>query len=134
MEQAVLFQMSFPGMPCVFYGDEKGLEGASENEYRRPMDFGRADGLEEAYRRMIALRKEHPALRHGDFQTVLAQGALFLCRRSAAEESLLLCWNAGGEALPVPGLPKDALPLLQKGWKGGLLEGRGYVVFQTAKP
>ena len=134
MEQAVLFQMSFPGMPCVFYGDEKGLEGASENEYRRPMDFGRTNGLEEAYRRMIALRKEHPALRHGDFQTVLAQGALFLCRRSAAEESLLLCWNAGGEALPVPGLPKDALPLLQKGWKGGLLEGRGYVVFQTAKP
>ena len=134
MEQAVLFQMAFPGMPCVFYGDETGLEGASENEYRRPMDFGRADGLEEAYRRMIALRKEHPALRHGDFQTVLAQGALFLCRRSAAEESLLLCWNAGGEALPVPGLPKDALPLLQKGWKGGLLEGRGYVVFQTAKP
>ena len=51
MEQAVLFQMAFPGMPCVFYGDEKGLEGASENEYRRPMDFGRADGLEEAYRR-----------------------------------------------------------------------------------
>lgn len=134
MEQAVLFQMAFPGMPCVFYGDEKGLEGASENEYRRPMDFGRPNGLEEAYRRMIALRKEHPALRHGDFQTVLAQGTLFLCRRSAAEESLLLCWNAGGEALPVPGLPKDALPLLQKGWKGGLLEGRGYAVFQTAKP
>lgn len=133
MEQAVLFQMSFPGMPCVFYGDEKGLEGASENEYRRPMDFGRPNGLEEAYRRMIALRKEHPALRHGDFQTVLAQGALFLCRRSAAEESLLLCWNAGGEALPVPGLPKDALPLLQKGWKGGLLEGRGYAVFQIEK-
>ena len=134
MEQAVLFQMSFPGMPCVFYGDEKGLEGASENEYRRPMDFGRADGLEEAYRRMIALRKEHPALRHGDFQTVLAQGRLFVCRRDAPEESLILCWNAGGEALSVPGLPKDALPLLQKGWKGGLLEGRGYVVFQTAKP
>ena len=122
------------GYPCVFYGDEKGLEGASENEYRRPMDFGRADGLEEAYRRMIALRKEHPALRHGDFQALLARERLFVCRRSAAEESLLLCWNAGGEALPVPGLPKDALPLLQKGWKGGLLEGRGYVVFQTAKP
>lgn len=133
MEQAVLFQMAFPGMPCVFYGDEKGLEGASENEYRRPMDFGRADGLEEAYRRMIALRKEHPALRHGDFQTLLARERLFVCRRSAAEESLLLCWNAGGEALPVPGLPKDALPLLQKGWKGGLLEGRGYAVFQVEK-
>ena len=98
------------------------------------MAFDRSDALEDVYRRMIALRKEHPALRHGDFQTVLAQGALFLCRRIAAEESLLLCWNAGGEALPVPGLPKDALPLLQKGWKGGLLEGRGYVVFQTAKP
>ena len=74
--------MDLPGMACVFYGDEKGLEGTLENEYRRPMAFDRSDALEDVYRRMIALRKEHPALRHGDFQTVLAQGALFLCRRS----------------------------------------------------
>lgn len=123
MEQAVLFQMAFPGMPCVFYGDEKGLEGTLENEYRRPMAFDRSDALEDVYRRMIALRKEHPALRHGDFQTLLARERLFVCRRSAPEESLLLCWNAGEKASPVPGLSEEAVPLLQKGWNGGLLEG-----------
>ena len=133
MEQAVLFQMAFPGMPCVFYGDEKGLEGTSENEYRRPMAFDRSDALEAVYRRMIALRKEHPALRHGDFQTLLARERLFVCRRSAPEESLLLCWNAGENASPVPSLSEEAVPLLQKGWNGGLLEGRGYAVFQTER-
>ena len=134
MEQAVLFQMAFPGMPCVFYGDEKGLEGTSENEYRRPMEFDRPDELEAVYRRVIALRKEHPALRHGDFRTVLARERLFVCRRDAAEERLTLCWNTGDEAAAVPGFSKENVPLLQKGWNGGLLEGRGYVVFQTAKP
>lgn len=133
MEQAVLFQMAFPGMPCVFYGDEKGLEGTLENEYRRPMAFDRSDALEDVYRRMIALRKEHPALRHGDFQTLLARERLFVCRRSAPEENLLLCWNAGEKVSPVPGLSEEAVPLLQKGWNGGLLEGRGYAVFQTER-
>ena len=134
MEQAVLFQMAFPGMPCVFYGDEKGLEGTSENEYRRPMEFDRPDELEAVYRRMIALRKEHPALRHGDFRTVLARERLFVCRRDAAEERLTLCWNAGDEAAAVPGFSKENVPLLQKGWNGGLLEGRGYAVFRTEGP
>ena len=61
MELAVLLQMTFPGMPCVFYGDEKGLCGESEPEYRRPMAWDASSPLEEVYRRMIALRKTHPA-------------------------------------------------------------------------
>ena len=37
MKLAVLFQMTFVGMPCVFYGDEKGMTGVLEEEYRQPM-------------------------------------------------------------------------------------------------
>lgn len=38
---AVLFQMCFPGMPSVFYGDELGVAGILEDEYRQPMPWGK---------------------------------------------------------------------------------------------
>ena len=56
----MLLQMTFPGMPCVFYGDEKGLCGLSESEYRQAMAWGNAHPLEDIYRRLISLRKAHP--------------------------------------------------------------------------
>ena len=39
-------KMTFPGMPCVFYGDEKGLCGVSEREYRQAMAWGKTHPLE----------------------------------------------------------------------------------------
>lgn len=126
MEQAILFQMAFPGMPCVFYGDEKGFEGKEEDEYRRPMDFQRQDPLEDVYRAAIALRREHSALRRGSFETLLAKGRLFGCRRADETESLRLFWNAGPEPAPVRA---EGKPLMQKGWKDGALEGWGYAVW-----
>ena len=40
---AVIFQMTFPGMPSVFYGDEVGLTGILEEEYRQPMPWDTLD-------------------------------------------------------------------------------------------
>ena len=55
MKLAVLFQMTFVGMPCVFYGDEKGMTGVLEEEYRRPMPWENAGGaLDTFYRQRFA--------------------------------------------------------------------------------
>ena len=74
MELAVLFQMTFIGMPCVFYGDEKGMRGLTEPEYRMPMPWDTASPLTDIYKRLIALRKKHPALTRGSFETVDGNG------------------------------------------------------------
>ena len=67
MELAVLFQMTFVGMPSIFYGDEKGLLGQCEPEYRRPMEFDADSPLEDVYRKLIAVRKEHESLCDGEY-------------------------------------------------------------------
>lgn len=41
-ELAVLFLMTFPGMPSVFYGDELGVTGLCEDDYRQAMPWERA--------------------------------------------------------------------------------------------
>ena len=112
MELAVLLQMTFPGMPCVFYGDEKGLCGESEPEYRRPMEWDASSPLEEVYRRMIALRKTHPALRYGSFHTELACGGVYRYSRVWNSTKITVAMNLGAE--PVKAEKRETL-LLKKG-------------------
>lgn len=59
---AVLFMFCFPGTPCVFYGDELGVTGVTEAEYRRAMPWEReSETLRAFYSEAAALRREAPA-------------------------------------------------------------------------
>ena len=64
-----LLQMTLPGVPCIYYGDERGLEGFRDpyNRGTFPWDGGRAD-CATVYRNAIAVRKTLPVLVDGDFE------------------------------------------------------------------
>lgn len=127
MELAVLLQMTFPGMPCVFYGDEKGLCGESEPEYRRPMAWDASSPLEEVYRRMIALRKTHPALRDGSFHTELACGGVYRYSRVWNGTKITVAMNLGAE--PVKTQKRGTL-LLKKGENRDIIGAWEYEVWE----
>lgn len=127
MELAVLLQMTFPGMPCVFYGDEKGLRGESEPEYRRPMAWDASSPLEEVYRRMIALRKTHPALRYGSFHTELACGGVYRYSRVWNGTKITVAMNLGAE--PVKAEKRGTL-LLKKGENRDIIGAWEYEVWE----
>jgi len=82
--QAVAFQMTMPGAPAVYYGDEVGLEGENDPDCRRCMVWepDRQDWeIYGWYKRLIDLRKKYPALRWGDFSSnVCAHGVYGFCR------------------------------------------------------
>lgn len=128
MELAILFQMTFIGMPCVFYGDEKGMTGMSEKEYRMPMLWDVSSPLSEIYQRLIALRREHRALTHGDFETVEADGMLLRYARVWQDERIEIAVNPG--KVPVSCRVSGAL-LLKKGYTCDLLLPGGYVVIRS---
>ena len=62
-------QMTTPGVPMVFAGDELGLEGDWGEDARRTMPWSRQDTWDtttfEGYRALIALRGSSAALAHG---------------------------------------------------------------------
>lgn len=127
MELAVLLQMTFPGMPCVFYGDEKGLCGESEPEYRRPMAWDASSPLEEVYRRMIALRKTHPALRYGSFHTELACGGVYRYSRVWNGTKITVAMNLGAEPVKAE---KRGMLLLKKGENRDIIGAWEYEVWE----
>lgn len=70
----------------------------------------------QAWRRMLAWRKSHPALIEGDLEPLDAAEPLIAFRRSTAEERLLVVLNLGGEAAPAPAeLIADSRPLAGHG-------------------
>lgn len=121
---AVLFQMTFPGAPCLYYGDEIGLEGAHDPDCRRafPWDTVRWDrDLRDWFRRAIALRHTHLALRRGSFRSLYADATAYAFARWLGEpesdpsQVLLVALNVGEAqariTLPVRGLVPDGLVL-----------------------
>ena len=76
---ATLFQMTYPGAPCIYYGDEIGMDQGQSNypeaaRYSFNWDASTWDNaLRADIRRYIELRRTYPALRTGEFIPLLAQ-------------------------------------------------------------
>lgn len=74
----VLWQMTFPGVPCVYYGDEAGLEGYREPLNRRTFPWGREEvALQDWYKKVIGLRNAYPVLRSGAWQPLAPHADVF---------------------------------------------------------
>ena len=75
---ATLFQMTYPGAPSIYYGDEIGMAGGHDPANRGAFPWHQTDSwnteLLHEFQRLIALRRERPSLRRGSFQFLWATG------------------------------------------------------------
>ncbi|WP_425059569.1 hypothetical protein SCACP_01600 [Sporomusa carbonis] len=78
LKLVVLWQMTFPGAPCIYYGDEVGVEGYSDPLNRRPYPWGREDrDLLAWYKKLTGLRRQYPVLRTGEWLPLIAAGDVY---------------------------------------------------------
>ena len=101
--QAVLFQMTYPGVPCIYYGDEIGLEGGRDPDNRRAFNWNEAQWDRTTfafYKRILQLRRTHPVLRRGDYQTLLTENAtgLFAFARTLGKEHVVIAFNRSDQS------------------------------------
>lgn len=122
---ATLFQMTYPGAPCIYYGDEIGLEGGRDPDNRRsmPWDEGRWNQeLRAFFRRAIALRRAHPSLRRGSYLPLHAANGVYAFARQHEEETLVVALNAARQSRAVELATGELLPegaVLESVWEGG---------------
>jgi alpha-glucosidase len=97
-------QMTMPGVPMVFAGDELGLEGKWGEDARRTMPWDRQDAWDTAlfgeYRRLIALRRSSPALARGGIRFAFVDDDVMVYLRETGRERLL-CLASRDEHAPV---------------------------------
>ena len=85
---------AFPGVPCVYYGDEAGMEGYADPFNRGTFPWGREDGDLQYHVRMLSnLRKEYPVLTHGTARYTAVNDAVFLLERQWKDSQIILYVN-----------------------------------------
>ena len=70
-----LWQMTYPGVPCVYYGDEIAMQGFKDPTNRRPYPWnGGDDKIRQQYKKFINERNNHTVLQTGELLTLHAEG------------------------------------------------------------
>ena len=117
-------QMTLPGAPMIYYGDEVGLLGETDPDCRRCMPWAEKDWnlpVLQAVRELTSLRAAHPALRRGRPQKLSAFNGIYAYRMAAEGDEVLILLN------PRESIPDFCLPTLSQAqnWQE-INSGRNY--------
>ncbi len=96
---ATLLQLTLPGAPGIYYGDEIGMEGGHDPDCRRAFPWDRPESWRhdvlELVKTLARLRRAHPALRHGDFYLIWQDDDAFAFLRRYEGQQILVIINRG---------------------------------------
>jgi cyclomaltodextrinase / maltogenic alpha-amylase / neopullulanase len=96
---ATLLQMTYPGVPCIYYGDEIGMLGTKDPDNRRSFPWNDPakwnNELLGYFKDCVTLRHRYAALRTGDFRFIFAEGSAVAYLRSQGNERLIVVLNPG---------------------------------------
>jgi neopullulanase len=99
LKLAILFLMTYPGAPCLYYGDEIGMLGGKDPDSRRAFPWETParwnHEILQHSKECIALRRRYRALRTGDFRVIFAEGNCVAYLRCLGDERLIVVLNAG---------------------------------------
>ncbi len=110
---AVVLLFTYPGVPCIYYGDEVGLSGNGDPESRRTMPWNEGEwdhDLRAFYQRLARLRRASPALRQGGFQLLYATGHTLAYLRETPDERLIVVARRGDDGLAALPVRHGGLP------------------------
>jgi neopullulanase len=138
---ATLFQMTYPGAPCIYYGNEIGMSGGRDPENRVPFPWDESQwnqDLRKAVQTYTHIRMEHPVLRTGEFVPLFGEGRNIAFLRHLGKDKVVVAMNAGGSPwelnLPVGDyLPNGMVMEDLLSTDGAVVEG-GYLRKRTLNP
>lgn len=111
LKMAWLFMFTLPGAPCIYYGDEIGVDGGHDPECRKSFPWEKEkwdQDLLEYARSCIALRTKYTPLRRGQYKRLYAEGDVLAYARIHGSETIVIAFNTAPEARTI------SLPLGKK--------------------
>lgn len=100
---ASFLQFALPGCPCIYYGDEAGMEGCKDPFNRACFPWGREDhALTDYYRALARLKNETPALQTGTVEVTDCGGGRIAFLRKTERQTVLCCVNCSEKVWHIP--------------------------------
>ncbi len=121
LKLAVLLQMTMPGAPNIYYGDEIGMSGGPDPDCRKAFLWDQKDtwdiDLHTHYKQAIALRHQHPVLRTGAFKHLHADEMHYAFYRQLEDSQAIVVINTGDTDTTITlNLPENAPTKWSHGW------------------
>lgn len=92
--EAVVIQMTWPGAPTVYYGDEAGVCGWTDPDNRRTYPWGKEDQmLLDFHKAIIRMHKENPVLMEGSYKQLYSEYNLISYGRFNREDAIIVVIN-----------------------------------------
>ncbi len=146
---AAVLQFTSVGVPVVYYGEEVGRIGGEWPANRSDMPWDgldllpgkgapRVEALRADYRRLIAVRRAHPALWRGTHEKLVADGDLlvFLQRDAKSDDAVVVAINRGSAPVTARFAAPDAWAGagVSDAWAGGAVSAAGGAVEVAVAP
>ena len=95
LKMAAILQYTMPGVPCVYYGDENGMEGHIDPFCRQCFDWERQnEELFNFYAKLGEIRQEYRDIfKDGTFEVLYASGGLIFYKRANKSDALYIYVN-----------------------------------------
>lgn len=94
LREAVAIQMTWPGAPTIYYGDEAGLCGFTDPDNRRTYPWGREDhDLIAFHKEMIRIHKENQELKTGSIRKAMSNYNFIAYARFNLQQQCLIAVN-----------------------------------------
>ncbi len=102
LREAVVIQMTWPGAPTLYYGDEAGVCGFTDPDNRRTYPWGNEDkALIQFYRDMITVHKQYQTLKTGSLKYHGGGSNWISYSRFTDDECILVIVNNNNENVKV---------------------------------
>lgn len=134
LKMATVLQYTLPGVPCVYYGDEVGLEGFEDPFNRRPFPWeNRNREILRWYKKLGAIRaSERPILAEGVYKRLKAAEGVLAFTRSNGVEQLVVIVNNGVKAYTYQTEEPFVDLITMKPFKGSVPAGTGVIIKRAA--
>ena len=96
LKAAAVLQFTLFGVPCIYYGDEVGMEGYADPFCRMPFPWDDIDeDLLFHYKRLAKIRSKMSVFREGRYRELYADSQCIVYERRSEKEVAVVCMNCG---------------------------------------
>lgn len=101
-KQGVVMQMTLPGAPTLYYGDEAGVCGWTDPDNRRTYPWGNENfELMEFYREAISIHKQNRVLKTGSYTPLTCADNLLCYGRFDDKDAVAIVINTSGKDMEI---------------------------------
>ena len=94
LKEAVVIQMTLPGVPLIYYGDEAGLTGGKDPSNRKSYPWGKENNdILGFYRKISAIRVSEEALRNGEIEFLEFNNGILAYQRTLNKDRIIIAVN-----------------------------------------